>query len=117
GVRHPADRGARGLMGDEPADLAAALDELARGACRDPHRVLGVHRRGAQVVVRSWRPGATSATLDGRPMRRIHDAGVFEALVDAEPEPGYAVTFGWDGGGTHTVTEPWSFWPTLGDLD
>jgi 1,4-alpha-glucan branching enzyme len=90
---------------------------LADGTCRDPHRVLGVHTEGGQTVVRTWRPGAATATLDGRPMRRVHDAGVFEVLVDKAPDPGYPVTFGWDGGGEHTVVDPWPFWPTLGDLD
>ena len=90
---------------------------LAAGTSRDPHQVLGVHRRGDQVIVRTWRPGATSATLDGRPMRRVLEAGLFEVLADAAPEPGYAVTFGWEGGGRHTAVDPWPFWPTLGELD
>jgi 1,4-alpha-glucan branching enzyme len=93
------------------------LDAIASGTCRDPHRVLGVHKEGGQIVVRTWRPGAATATLEGRAMRRVHDAGVFEVLLDAAPAPGYAVTFGWDGGGEHAVVDPWPFWPTLGDLD
>src|SRR4029450_9409885 len=92
------------------------LDALATGTCRDPHQVLGVHEQQGQVVVRTWRPGATAATLDGRPMRRIHDAGVFEVLVDKPPDPGYRVTFAWDGGGEHTAVDPWGFWPTAGGL-
>jgi 1,4-alpha-glucan branching enzyme len=97
--------------------LAADLASLADGTCRDPHRVLGVHPHGRGFVVRSWRPGATSAQLGDTPMRRIHPAGVFELGVDAEPGPGYAVTFGWKGGGRHTAVDPWPFWPTVGDLD
>ena len=93
------------------------LDQRAAGICSDPHRLLGVHPERGQVVVRSWRPGAASATLDGRPMRRVHDAGVFEVLLDAEPKPGYSVSFHWDGGGEHTAVDPWPFWPSLGDLD
>ncbi|MDD9371409.1 MAG: hypothetical protein PV358_14915, partial [Acidimicrobiales bacterium] len=102
---------------EDAATRRAGLDGLVVGTCRDPHHLLGVHHDGDQVVVRSWRPDATTATFEGRAMRRIHDAGVFEVLVDAEPKPGYAVTYGWDGGRTHTVVEPWSFWPTLGDVD
>ncbi|HLT69309.1 MAG TPA: 1,4-alpha-glucan branching protein GlgB [Acidimicrobiales bacterium] len=97
--------------------VAAALHALVSGTCRDPHQVLGAHRDGDGVVVRAWRPGATTATLEGRPMRRVHDAGVFEVRLARAPAPGYRVTYGWDGGGTHTVVEPWSFWPTLGELD
>jgi 1,4-alpha-glucan branching enzyme len=97
--------------------IDAGLASLAAGTCRDPHELLGIHRRGDTLVVRSWRPGADTATLGGRTMRRMHDAGVFEVTVDAEPEPGYTVTFGWDGGGRHTAVDPWPFWPTVGDLD
>src|SRR5690606_28668592 len=104
--RHPrlggaAHRGGHLVMATASRDpaVAAALDALAAGTCRDPHEGLGVHRDGEAVVVRSWRPEASAATLGGRPMRRIHDAGVFEVLLDAEPRPGYEVTFRWDGGG------------------
>src|SRR5262245_49115156 len=99
--------------------LRADLDALAAGRWRDPHRVLGVHPAGEGdgVVVRTWRPDAVAATLAGKPMRRVHDAGVFELVLDEAPDPGYAVAFGWDGGGQHTVTDPWAFWPTVGDLD
>ena len=98
--------------------VAEDLDLLAAGELVDPHRVLGVHRRAdGRTVVRSWRPGAAEAELDGKPMRRIHEAGVFERAVVAPPSPGYEVTYRWDGGGSHTVAEPWPFWPTLGDLD
>jgi 1,4-alpha-glucan branching enzyme len=99
---------------------AAARAELARlvaGTCADPHRVLGVHDEGGRVVVRAWRPGATSASLDGRPMHPAGDAGAFEIHVPAAPPPGYAVTFEWEGGGRHTAIDPWPFWPTLGELD
>jgi 1,4-alpha-glucan branching enzyme len=93
------------------------LERLAAGTITDPHRVLGVQRDGDDVVVRAWRPGAVTAELAGVPMKRIHDAGVFELPVDEAPAPGYAVTYRWDGGGEHTEIEPWSLWPTLGDLD
>ncbi len=97
----------------------AEIESLVAGTCRDPHRFLGVHDDGGRVVVRAWRPGASAATLEGRPMRLIHDAGVFEAVVDAAPAPGYRVTYRWGGedGGELTVVEPWCLWPTLGDID
>ncbi len=102
-----------------PVPRTAEIDSLVAGTCRDPHRLLGVHHEGAQVVVRVWWPGASAASLDGRPMRRIHEGGVFEASLDAAPAPGYRVSYRFDGhdGGEHTVVEPWGFWPTLGELD
>ncbi|MGH9113859.1 MAG: GlgB N-terminal domain-containing protein, partial [Acidimicrobiales bacterium] len=99
-----------------PAPREAEIASLVEGTCRDPHRFLGVHDDAGRAVVRAWRPGAATATLDGRPMRRIHDAGVFEVLVDVPPGPGYRVTYGGDGG-EHTAVEPWGLWPTLGELD
>ena len=97
----------------------AEIESLLAGTCRDPHRFLGVHDDGGRVVVRAWRPGASAATLEGRPMRLVHDAGVFEAEVDAAPAPGYRVAYRWgrEAGGEQTVVEPWGLWPTLGDID
>ena len=102
----------------------AELESLVAGTCPDPHRFLGAHDEGGQVVVRAWRPGAIAASLEGRPMRRIHGAGAFEVLVDAAPAPGYRVTYRWDAGdggdargGEYTVVEPWGLWPTLGEVD
>jgi 1,4-alpha-glucan branching enzyme len=42
---------------------------------------------------------------------------VFELDLEVPPLPGYTVAYEIDGGGRHTTVEPWSFWPTLGDLD
>jgi 1,4-alpha-glucan branching enzyme len=97
----------------------AEIESLVTGTSRDPHRFLGVHDAGGRVVVRAWRPAASAASLDGLPMPRIHDAGLFEVVVDVAPAPGYRVTYRWDGdeGGEQTVVEPWSLWPTLGELD
>ena len=98
----------------------APPDELARlasGTLSDPHRLLGAHRVGDAVVLRAWRPGAVEAEVLGTKMTRVHDAGIFEAELDVWPEPGYAVTYRWEAGGEYTTAEPWSLWPTLGDLD
>jgi 1,4-alpha-glucan branching enzyme len=97
----------------------AEIESLVTGTSRDPHRFLGVHDDDGRMVVRAWRPGASAATLDGLPMRRVHDGGVFEVAVDVAPAPGYQVTYRWGGdeGGEHTVVEPWSLWPTLGEID
>ncbi|HEX6238206.1 MAG TPA: 1,4-alpha-glucan branching protein GlgB [Acidimicrobiales bacterium] len=95
----------------------AEIAAVVAGTSRDPHRVLGVHPVPDGAVVRAWRPGAVGARLDGHPMRRVHAAGVFELVLDAPPPPGYAVAYDLDGGGRLTTVEPWSFWPTLGELD
>jgi 1,4-alpha-glucan branching enzyme len=90
----------------------------------DPHGWLGAHKVDGEAVVRARWPGARSATVvlgpgTERPMRCIHDDGVFETRLSELPEPGYRVRyeFGPEATHTHEVVEPWSFWPTLGEVD
>jgi 1,4-alpha-glucan branching enzyme len=98
------------------------LQRLAEGDLADPHSVLGVHDHRDGVLVRAMWSGARSATLvEGagaeRPMRLIHERGILETRLAEAPEPGYRVRFEFGEGATHEVVEPWSFWPTLGDVD
>jgi 1,4-alpha-glucan branching enzyme len=111
------------------SNVTKDIERLVAGENRDPHSVLGVHGD----TVRAWWPGAVSATLiastspsgpSGRdqqhreiPMEQVHRAGVVEATVAEAPEPGYRVRFRFADGDEHEVVDPWSFWPTLGDVD
>jgi 1,4-alpha-glucan branching enzyme len=96
------------------------LDQLVAGAHHDPHGVLGAHPDGSgKTVVRTLRPEASAvAVLAGgarTPMQRIHDGGVFEALLPGDPgDYRLAVTYGED---TYTVDDPYRWLPTLGDID
>ncbi len=99
--------------------------DIALLAARDhhePHRVLGAHPDGEGVVVRVWRPEATAVRAipdGGAAVDLPHRAsGLFEGLVarasnfpsryEVEVEHGGVVTRGRD---------PYSFLPTLGELD
>jgi 1,4-alpha-glucan branching enzyme len=109
------------------------LDLVAGGTHGDPHRVLGRH--GGSV--RAFQPEALEMRLlvvgdpqgDGAPtdrerhvargMRRIHPSGIFEGVIEEE-EVKYRLeaTFGRAGAPTtHVFDDPYSFWPTLGDID
>ena len=95
------------------------LDRLVRGEAYDPHAVLGAHPLGDRTVVRTVRPGADRVVVvDGEqrfPASKVHDGGVFEALLPGAPRD-YRIEVT-DAGGTRTVDDPYRWLPTLGDTD
>jgi 1,4-alpha-glucan branching enzyme len=86
----------------------------------DPHRVLGAHEADdGGVVVRTYRPEAQAVRVQpaGVAATLKDPSGLWEALLPKaklplsyELEVEYAT-------GTFTVRDPYSFLPTLGDLD
>jgi 1,4-alpha-glucan branching enzyme len=96
------------------------LDRLVGGAHHDPHSLLGAHPDGGgRTVIRTLRPEASAvAVVAGStrtPMQRIHDGGVFEAVLAGGPtDYRIDVTYGAD---THTVDDPYRWLPTLGEMD
>ena len=109
-----------------PEDVRAYLDgdevaALVRGEHPDPHRLLGPHPGPAgTTMVRTWRPDAATVELllpGGRvPMERVHDAGLFAAVVEGEVGE-YQVIATYPDGATWQIDDPYRFWPTLGDVD
>ncbi|MEU4567458.1 1,4-alpha-glucan branching protein GlgB [Micromonospora sp. NPDC023956] len=91
------------------------MEQLIAGAAHDPHSVLGAHPADGRTTVRTLRRGAAEVTLlaDGgrHPMRRVHDAGVFEVTV-----PGTVTDYRVEADGT-THDDPYRHPPTLGELD
>ncbi|CAN5661632.1 1,4-alpha-glucan branching protein GlgB [soil metagenome] len=105
-------------MRPERSDDIAAL---ARGELRDPHSLLGAHPRGGATVVRAWRPEARSVTciVDGRvaaKLDRIDPAGLFEGTVEGALDA-YELEVTYADGKTFSSKDPYSFPPTLGDID
>jgi 1,4-alpha-glucan branching enzyme len=99
------------------------LDQIAAADHAEPHAVLGVHEADGGLVVRAFRPDALEVRVvpdgSGSPvlMRRIHDAGIFEASL-----PGAAFPFPYRlevryATGTFMLRDAYAFWPSLGDLD
>ncbi len=121
--------------------VRAAWERLARGEHGDPFAVLGPHsveRDGAkQVAVRAFYPRAAAVSVVVAGQRevvramRVHDAGVFEALVpfpaaeglehragvDDRAPPRYRLRIEYPGGGVQQTCDPYSFAPILGELD
>ena len=88
----------------------------------DPHSLLGIHPDGDGVVVRTFRPGAERVTVlpdfGGRIPAVHRRGGVFEARLNNRPELfGYLIEVRYPGGATFTLRDPYSFPPTLGELD
>ena len=91
---------------------------------RDPHSILGVHLTNGGAIVRAYRPEATEVFLrldDGerREMIMRPEPGLFEIAV---PERGpeifrHRLEVLYPGNRSITVRQPYSFPPTLGDLD
>src|SRR6266487_1952989 len=96
------------------------LDRLVGGAHHNPHGILGAHPApDKRTVVRTLRPEASAvAIIAGQSrtaMHRVHDGGVFEALIDGEPSDyRLEVTYGDQ---TYVVDDPYRWLPTLGEID
>ncbi len=99
------------------------LDLIARREHPDPHQVLGAHPSNGGVVVRAFRPAAEKvvARVDGGEpvqLEQSHPAGVFEGQVDGAELPlRYELEVSYPDGNTFTLLDPYSFPPTVGELD
>jgi 1,4-alpha-glucan branching enzyme len=102
-----------------------AIDAICGAYHGDPFAVLGMHQAGEQLVVRVFRPDAKSVTVQDAgdtsrsfPAVRIHDDGLFEAVLDgAEERFRYTVQLTGHGGSEWTERDPYSFGILLGPLD
>jgi 1,4-alpha-glucan branching enzyme len=113
-----------------------SIGPVIHGYHENPFEVLGPHeieqdgRRA--LAVRAYLPEAQRAWVVDpaqgatRPMRRIHPAGLFEAVVaptfDAQPpapspQPPYQLRVTYKSGETHTMHDPYAFPPMLTDYD
>ena len=105
----------------EAAPSERELDRLMRLEHRDPHQILGLHAAGDGWVVRAFRPGAREVFVlpdgGGRHAMTARREGLFEAHLPGQRdlfryhlEVHYPV-------GTFTLRDPYSFLPTLGEVD
>ncbi|GAA4566858.1 1,4-alpha-glucan branching protein GlgB [Micromonospora coerulea] len=91
------------------------MDQLIAGETHDPHAVLGAHPAGGRTTIRTMRRGATDVAVlvddERHPMKRVHDVGVFEAVV-----PGEVLDYRVEVDGV-AHDDPYRYPPTLGELD
>jgi 1,4-alpha-glucan branching enzyme len=89
----------------------------------DPHATLGAHPQNGGVVVRAFRPDAVGvvARPEGRDPVELAPAdepGLFEGVVEDAALPlSYELELRYADGETVTVRDPYSFAPTVGELD
>jgi 1,4-alpha-glucan branching enzyme len=86
----------------------------------DPHRILGAHEEDGGVVVRAYRPEATHVRVQpaGVEAELKDPAGLWEALLPTATLPlEYELEVEYADGQTFTLRDPYSFLPTLGELD
>ena len=100
------------------------LERLLELRHHDPHSILGAHPLDGGAVVRAFLPDAQEVLLlvEGHPPREMHprpEPGLFEISV---PESGpetfrHRFEIHYPDGNNVTVRRPYSFPPTLGELD
>jgi 1,4-alpha-glucan branching enzyme len=101
--------------------VAALTAQLVRGELTDPHSLLGAHSSNGDTVVRVWRPGADGVACVSQgaivaKLEPVHSAGLFEGAVEGELGD-YIVEAAYPEGNVVAGRDPYSFLPTLGDLD
>jgi len=107
-----------------------SVGSLVEGRHENPFELLGPHHintdGGEALAVRAYFPQATQAwVIDQfsaveRPMRRIHPAGLFEAIcpaAGAEHRTSYQLRLVESGGHESTMHDPYAFPPLLSDYD
>jgi 1,4-alpha-glucan branching enzyme len=89
----------------------------------NPHHILGPHPSKDGLIIRAFRPDAEQVEVSvgkKRPqlMTKIHPAGLFEILLpDLTQSPAYRFTLHQPDGHVVVFRDPYSFSPTLGELD
>lgn len=103
--------------------LEVELQQIVELRHANPHRVLGLHPQGDAVVIRTYRPDALSVHVlpeggERVHMRQRHKGGIFEVRIEGRSNTfRYLLEVEYPGGRVFTLRDPYSFWPTLGELD
>jgi 1,4-alpha-glucan branching enzyme len=86
----------------------------------DPHSHLGAHPAKGGVLVRAFRPDAERVTVlpAGVDLEPSNGDGMFEGVVKGAELPlRYELEVAYPDGETYTFADPYSFLPTLGEMD
>jgi 1,4-alpha-glucan branching enzyme len=98
------------------------MSALAQGRYRDPFAVLGLHKEGANRIVRTFQPQAKDVALidaDGdviAKMQRVHADGLFEATMPPRKRR-YALRITTYDDTSSDIEDAYRFESSLGDLD
>ena len=86
----------------------------------DPHSHLGAHPTKGGVIVRAYRPDAERVVVQpaGVELKQVNGDGLFEGVIkDAKLPMRYELEVAYPTGDTYTFADPYSFLPTLGEMD
>ena len=102
--------------------LKLHLERLQTGTHHDPFQVLGWHQVGDHWEIRVWLPTAEQATVaHTHKLTRIEGTALFVAKIkqtDKKAMPQhYSVQWIEADGSSHEVISPYTFLPTVGELD
>jgi 1,4-alpha-glucan branching enzyme len=102
--------------------MDAELDRITSLRHHQPHSVLGIHQEGEAVVIRTYRPDALKIEVvpdfGGRIPMAHKKGGVFEARLNGKKDVfSYLLEVTYPGNQTFTLRDPYSFLPTIGDMD
>jgi 1,4-alpha-glucan branching enzyme len=108
-----------------PAASAAPknqIDQLLSLCHPNPHSVLGIHPQKDGLFVRVFRPEALEVSIlfenEEYSLAQCHPAGLFEVFLPGKKEmPPYRVKVRYGQKQMFEFWDPYSFWPTLGDMD
>ncbi|MBX5482185.1 MAG: 1,4-alpha-glucan branching protein GlgB [Myxococcaceae bacterium] len=105
----------------DPAEVERQIAALTELRHPDPHALLGIHPEGDGVVIRAFRPNAEKVVAlpdgGGRVELRHLSRGVFEGRVTNTELFRYRLEVTYPGNRVFTFRDPYSFLPTLGELD
>src|SRR6478672_1736488 len=97
------------------------LNRLLSLRHNDPHRILGIHNHGDTQTIRAFRPDAESVEVQigkSRPKPMVsHSSGLFEFSFPKSEAVSYKLIVHEPGGFVRTLRDPYSFPPTIGELD
>jgi 1,4-alpha-glucan branching enzyme len=99
------------------------LDAIVRREHGNPHSVLGAHPDAGGISIRAYRPGAAAVTAKladdtDVELAQVHPGGIFAGSVSGRELPlRYRIEVDYGEHGSYTVDDPYSFPPTIGDLD
>jgi 1,4-alpha-glucan branching enzyme len=108
---------------DASAQVKADLNRFLTFKHTDPHQLLGLQSSGSQQIIRVFRPDAKSVevtfgTARPHPLVRITDSGLFELSMETSTKSrSYKLKVHGFGGEVTTIRDPYSFPPTIGELD
>lgn len=101
-----------------PSYLQSVLEQLKKGICYEPHRLLGVHHTPEAAVIRVWSPGADviHLELEGgmRNMVQVDPSGLFSLVVPPGTTFSDYRIYHKNGLLAH---DPYAFLPSIGEYD